>query len=126
MKEAALKDKPERRSWEEAASFFKWTCGNYAHVERARQLAAFEDKLEAAEAFRQQGNSDFVEHKLDEALLKLVSHFQCNDCLLYMTSIELLITLERALVADDAAHFVQHSCGHTCLYSSTSPGWLFQ
>lgn len=76
MKEASLKNKPERRAWEEAASFFKWTCGNYAHVESARQLAAFQDKLEAAEAFRQQGNSDFVEHKLDEALMKFVSHLK--------------------------------------------------
>jgi tetratricopeptide (TPR) repeat protein len=72
IKEAQLKEKPERRQWEEAPSFFKWTCGTYDHVKRARDQPDFSQRLEAAQAFRLAGNECFVEEKYDDALLKYV------------------------------------------------------
>ena len=69
MKEAALKEKPERRQWEEAASFFKWTCGNYDHVHHARKLP-FQQRLAAGEAFRAEGNSAYVEERYPDALMQ--------------------------------------------------------
>lgn len=76
MKEAALKDKPERRAWEEAAPFFKWTCGDYeaVHAARARNDAA--DRLEAAVQFRHAGNEKFAQEEFDDALM------QCASCML--------------------------------------------
>ena len=70
MKAASLKDKPERREWEEAADFFKWTCGEYNHVQRARSLENFHDRLAAAQAMRHDGNQSTKCEELDEALLK--------------------------------------------------------
>jgi hypothetical protein len=70
MKEAQLKEKPERREWEAAPSFFKWTCGNYDHVLAARLCEDFEEKLATAQSFRQAGNELFLEEKFDDALMK--------------------------------------------------------
>ena len=70
MKEAQLKEKPERREWEAAPSFFKWTCGNYDHVLAARHNEDFSEKLATAQSFRQAGNELFVEEKFEDALMK--------------------------------------------------------
>lgn len=70
MKEAQLKDKPERREWEAAPSFFKWTCGNYDQVQAARDCEDYSAKLATAQSFRQAGNELFVEEKFEDALMK--------------------------------------------------------
>jgi hypothetical protein len=70
MKEAQLKEKPERREWEASPAFFKWTCGNYDHVVAARECEDFSEKLASARSFRQAGNELFMEEKFDDALMK--------------------------------------------------------
>lgn len=70
MKEAQLREKPERREWEAAPSFFKWTCGNYDHVLAARECEDFSEKLATAQSFRQAGNELYVEEKFEDALMK--------------------------------------------------------
>jgi hypothetical protein len=70
MKAASLKVKPERREWEEAAHFFKWTCGEYEHVQQARQHAAFKERLASAQALRFAGNEKLARMDLDGALMK--------------------------------------------------------
>lgn len=72
MKEAQLKEKPERREWEAAPSFFKWTCGNYEHVLAVRDSADFATKLEGAQSYRQAGNDLFMEEQYEDALMKYV------------------------------------------------------
>ena len=74
MKAASLKCKPERREWEQAPDFFKWTCGEYEHVVQARQLPRVEDRLSQAADFRQTGNMLFASDDLDAALLQCAPH----------------------------------------------------
>lgn len=69
VKAAYLKDRPERREWEDAPPFFKWTCGDYPDVQVARTLAC-QPRLAAAESMRQAGNAAFSDGRLDDALLK--------------------------------------------------------
>jgi hypothetical protein len=70
MKEAQLKEKPERREWEAAPAFFKWTCGDYPHVLSARNNADFAEKLSIAESFKQEGNKLVEGGEYDDALMK--------------------------------------------------------
>lgn len=70
IKEAQLREKPERRAWEAAPSFFKWTCGNYIPVKEARALADFEEKLTRANAFRHRGNDLAAKSELEDALMQ--------------------------------------------------------
>jgi hypothetical protein len=70
MKENHLKNKPERRAWNEAAPFFKWTCGDYPEVHAARGKSSFDDQLKAAESFRQEGNELYSKADWDSALVK--------------------------------------------------------
>jgi hypothetical protein len=70
MKENHLKNKPERRAWNEAAPFFKWTCGDYPEVHAARGKPSFDDQLKAAEKFRQEGNELYSKADWDSALMK--------------------------------------------------------
>eukprot|EP00892_Ulva_mutabilis_P012913 jgi/Ulvmu1/9995/UM059_0044.1 len=70
IKEAQLRAKPERREWEAAPSFFKWTCGNYPPVREARALDDFNQKLSTAQSFRQAGNALLAESKLEDALMQ--------------------------------------------------------
>lgn len=74
MKEAALKAKPERRAWEEAAPFFKWTCGDYAPVQAARAHLDAAARLEAAVQFRHAGNEKFAQEEYDDALMQCAPH----------------------------------------------------
>jgi hypothetical protein len=69
LKAAYLKNKPERRHWEEAATFFKWTCGDYPEVQQARELPTL-SRLKAAEKMRKAGNTAYAADALDEALLR--------------------------------------------------------
>lgn len=78
MKEAQLKDKPERREWEAAPSFFKWTCGDYEPVIAARECDNFSDKLTAAKNFRQAGNDLFLDEQFDDALMKYAGTAVCK------------------------------------------------
>jgi hypothetical protein len=80
MKDAVLKSKPERRAWEEAPSFFKWTCGNYPAVLRARSLDSFADKLAAAKDLRLEGNNAYLDNMLEEAMLKCELHSIWQSC----------------------------------------------
>jgi hypothetical protein len=70
MKENHLKNKPERRTWVEAAPFFKWTCGNYPEVHAARTHTSFKTQLDTAMNFRQEGNELYSKGEWDDALMK--------------------------------------------------------
>lgn len=70
IKEAQLRDKPERRTWEAAPPFFKWTCGNYIPVREARSLENFQEQLNRAKSFRHHGNDLLAQSKLDDALMQ--------------------------------------------------------
>ena len=80
MKEAQLKEKPERREWEAAPAFFKWTCGNYQQVLTARECEDFSEKLATAQSFRKAGNDLFVEEQYDDALMKYENSSETHCC----------------------------------------------
>jgi len=97
IKEAQLREKPERRAWEVAPSFFKWTCGNYIPVREARALDDFEEKLRRANAFRHHGNDLAAKSQLEDALMQYIPAYVLTnkfDELLHKAAVDSLVSHE--------------------------------
>lgn len=112
IKEAQLKEKPERREWEAAPSFFKWTCGNYPPVREARALEDFNEKLTKAQAFRQAGNALLAEAKLEDALMQYSSRVLIFHPLVRMEAVTTGVAPLMWLDLDAGMHMeLRYLCG---------------